>query len=123
MIIGFDYYQCISHFPKEFQVFEEALYSENELHVISAVGQRSKGTVKDNVLAVLPEFWEDNIHEVVFNHPRESPQLKLEKCKELGIQIFVDDRSDVCELLNANGIMALQVHRRKKGSDIGSEQK
>lgn len=52
------------------------------------------------------------VHEVVFNDSRESPALKLAKCRELGIEVFYDDREDVCAILNRNGILAMRVARR-----------
>jgi hypothetical protein len=57
------------------------------------------------------------VHEVVFRHPRESPVLKLAKCQELGIEVFYDDREDVCRLLNRNGILAFRVPRRDAAED------
>jgi hypothetical protein len=43
--------------------------------------------------------------------PRESPHLKLAKCQELGIEVFYDDRDDVCRMLNKHGILAMRVPR------------
>jgi hypothetical protein len=59
---------------------------------------------------------------VVFRHPKESPQLKLAKCVELGIQVFYDDREDVCRLLNQHGILALRVPRKDPSAcDLSAE--
>jgi hypothetical protein len=57
------------------------------------------------------------VHEVVFGHPRESPVLKLAKCQELGIELFYDDREDVCALLNRHHILAVRVPRRDSSAD------
>ena len=123
MKIGFDYWQCISHYPDEFRILEDALVmNKNEVVVISAVGSRKVGTVLANVLEAIPDIDDCDVHEVVFKHPRESPQLKLAKCQELGVQMFFDDRKDVCDLLNQHGILAFQVPRKNRGTDIGSEQ-
>ena len=123
MKIGFDYWQCISHYPDEFRILEDALVmNKNEVVVISAVGSRKVGTVLANVLEAIPDIDDCDVHEVVFKHPRESPQLKLAKCQELGVQMFFDDRKDVCDLLNKHGILAFQVPRKNRGTDIGSEQ-
>lgn len=123
-IIGFDYWQCISHYPEQFAELEAALFmNEHETHVISAVGRSRSGTVARGVLKVIPDFNLDNIHEVLFKSPKESPELKLAKCKELGITMFFDDRTDVVDLLNKNGILAFLVPRKQRGqTDVQGEQ-
>ena len=37
--------------------------------------------------------------------------------RELGIQVFYDDREDVCRLLNQHGILALHVLRQDPSAD------
>lgn len=130
MVIGFDYWQCISHYPRHFREMLGSFESfANEVHVISAIGKTRIGTIGNDVKNTdgwggFREGWyTDHVHEVVFNKSRESPELKLAKCKELGIEMFFDDRKDVCELLNANGILAFQVPRKDDQGDIGSERK
>lgn len=115
MIVGFDYWQVISHYPEYFRslalMHQEAGY---EVVVISAVGSKRKGTVGADVRqAGLPNGV--RVHEVVFDHPSQSPKLKLAKCRELGVGIFYDDRDDVCRRLNAHGILSMRV-TRKDGS-------
>lgn len=124
MKVGFDYWQVLSHFPDEIAYLEAALKNVGaETHVISAIGKGRVGTIAPDVLEVMPYFSEENVHEVVFNHPRESPELKLAKCQELGITMFFDDRDDVCKLLNEHGIVAMRVTRKLRGGDINSERK
>lgn len=137
MKIGFDYWQVISHYPEQIGTLMFSLYhmpilpgeEDNELHVISAVGKNRAGTVKEAVFDVMLEAGYETdemctVHEVVFNDPKESPELKLQKCKELGIEMFFDDREDVCRLLNKNGIMAFRVTRKDNSTyDLGAEQK
>lgn len=124
MIIGFDYWQVLSHYPNEIATLESALYDDHETHFISAVGNSRKGSVTAEVLKVIPGFEPSHVHEVVFQHPRQSPELKLAKCKELGIQMFFDDRTDVVDLLNQNGVLAFLVPRKKRGqSDTQAERK
>lgn len=123
MIVGFDYWQVISHFPKETGILADVLYLQgHDVHVISAIGKSRIGTIANDVCESWGDFRREKIHEVVFNKSRESPELKLAKCKELGITLFFDDRDDVCELLNQNGIVAMRV-TRKDGSrfDLRSE--
>lgn len=134
MIVGFDYWNVISHYPYEFSklILRIDTMPDTEVHVISAIGKGRIGTIRADVFkafskagymnphkVVAPE----NIHEVVFDSPKESPELKLAKCKELGIEMFFDDRQDVCDLLNANGILAFVVPRKGKKSDISAERK
>jgi acid phosphatase class B len=110
MIVGFDYWQVLSHYPREIgHLMELHHLAADTVHVISAIGQGRLGTVEDDVRKVttVPQ-----VHEVVFSHPRESPVLKLAKCQELGVEVFYDDREDVCRLLSSHGILALRVPRR-----------
>jgi hypothetical protein len=123
--IGFDFWQCISHYPKEFRLLDEALFmADHNIFVISAVGKGRTNTVEKEVSKLIPNIASGDVHEVVFTHPKQSPELKLAKCKELGITMFFDDRSDVVDLLNENGILAFRVPRKRTGlSDIEAERK
>jgi acid phosphatase class B len=132
MKIGFDYWQVISHYPDQIAhlMFGLIEIGGSEIHVISAVGKNRVGTVQAEVekafdnseYLVEPEDY--TVHEVVFDNPSQSPELKLAKCKELGITMFFDDRDDVCRLLNKNGIMALRVTRKDNSTyDLGAERK
>lgn len=125
MKIGFDYWQVVSHYPTTFAVLEKALsLNGNDTYIISAVGAKKQHTVADDVIQLWPTFNRTHIHEVLFTHPRQSPQLKLAKCQELGIELFFDDREDVCTLLNQHGILALRVPRQVEWlSDIAAERK
>lgn len=121
-VIGFDYWQVLSHFPEQFQaLFDDLMDANTEVHIISAVGKERAGTVK----AALEKlgYYYGQVHEVVFDHPSQSPELKLAKCKELGITMFFDDRDDVCRLLNKHGILACRVTRKDNSTyDLGAEQ-
>lgn len=130
MKIGFDYWQVISHYPEQCDLLARALKTDVvsggcEIHVISAIGKdRTHEQVVGSIVTTTDWFNKDNIHTVEFDHPRESPELKLQKCLELGVQMFFDDRDDVCRLLNKNGIMAMRVTRKDNSTyDLGSEQK
>lgn len=123
--VGFDYWQVLSHYPDQIKTLEGSLHiAGHETHIISAVGRNRAGSVKREVLKVIPDFFEENIHEVLFNNPKQSPELKLAKCQALGITIFFDDRTDVVDLLNANGILAFLVPRKRRGqTDLQGERK
>lgn len=130
MKVGFDYWQVISHYPAHIGALMIALRERgHELHVISAIGKGRVGTIANEVEVSLGDLLFAGlqplyIHEVVFDNPKQSPELKLAKCQELGIEMFFDDRDDVCRLLNANGIIAMRV-TRKDGSvyDLAGERK
>jgi hypothetical protein len=115
VVVGFDYWQVISHYPLEMSELCEALAVRgNEGHVISAVGKGRVGTIAE-VHQHWPDLHESCIHEVVFENPKQAPEEKLAKCQELGIDMVFDDRDDVCRVLNQRGILALRV-TRKDGS-------
>lgn len=113
MRIGFDYWQVISHYPDQFrEIIESFVTSGHEVIVLSAVGAQQSGTVQQKVRNFgigVP------VYEVLFEHTSQAPELKLAKCKELGIELFFDDREDVCDALNDEGILALRVPRRVVG--------
>ena len=120
MIVGFDYWQVLSHYPEQIRhLMELHAAAGDTVHVVSAIGSGRIGTVEAEVRAVTAV---PTVHELVFRHPRESPVLKLAKCQELGIEVFYDDRDDVCRLLTGNGILALRVTRHDGSTyDLGAE--
>jgi len=126
MKIGFDYWQVLSHFEYHCKEFIDGMLAAgHEVVCISAVGKQREGTVEP---AVRKLGFDIPVYEVLFKSPKESPQRKLDKCKELGIEAFFDDRDDVCRLLNQNGIMAMRVTRLNNStydldgdSDIANE--
>jgi hypothetical protein len=112
MKVGIDYWNTITKAPELFINLASSLISEgHEVHVISAVGNaRAPQTAKDIEAVGIPNT---AVHVVTnpegVTGTKNFPNVKLEKCKELGIDMMFDDRKDICELLNANGILALQV--------------
>lgn len=124
MKVGFDYWNVISHYPEEMGQLLDSLWDGMiEVHVISAIGRGRIGTIVNDVHNHWDNFPERFVHEVVFEKSYQSPELKLAKCKELGITHFFDDRKDVCELLIKNGIMAFQVPRKDSLTDVAAERK
>ncbi len=130
MKVGIDYWQVLSHYPEYFCMLIKQLMSDgsNEVHIISAIGKDRIGTIQGEVDDILGmnglSAFKPYVHEVVFEHPRQSPELKLKKCQELGVTVFHDDRDDVCTLLTANGILALRVGRRDNSTyDLQAERK
>lgn len=122
LIIGLDYWQVCSHYPDYFrQLAQMHIDAGDEVHIISAVGRLKAGSVAPSVEEL--QIPNTSVCEVQFKNPAHSPQLKLEKCKELGVTVFYDDRSDVCELLADNGILTMQVARKERTStDVSAEQ-
>ena len=122
MIVGFDYWQVLSHYPDRIgHLVDVHAQAGDEVHIVSAIGRSRIGTVEQEVRAITLH---GTVHEVVFRDPRESPFLKLAKCQELGIEVFYDDRDDVCRVLNKHGILAMRVTRRDGSTyDLGAERK
>jgi len=110
MRIGLDYWNVISDHPWYFRrLAAMELDAGNEVHVISAIGANRKGTVEADVQHLGVPF--TKVHEVVFRHPRESPVLKTALAVQLGLEVFYDDREDVCATMTSAGILALRVTR------------
>jgi hypothetical protein len=108
--VGFDYWQVLSHYPEQFQALANSLlWAGHQVYVLSAVGKNRAGTVEGEVREL---GFDIPVYEVVFDDARQSPELKLAKCQELGIEMFFDDREDVCRLLNQHGILAVRVLRK-----------
>lgn len=123
MIVGFDYWQVISHYPKMMRRLA-AMHRRNgdNVVIISAVGKDRAGTVERAVKKLGFDTKLNPVFEVVFDDPSQSPELKLKKCKQLGVALFYDDRDDVCRLLNKNDIVAMRVTRRDNSTyDLGAE--
>lgn len=120
-IIGLDYWQVISHYTDYFKGFaEEMLEAGHEIHIVSAVGDKRFRTVSKDIDKTGVPYTKKHI--VLFDNPAQSPELKLEACKKIGITVFYDDRDDVCRLLNKNGIVAMRVTRKDNSTyDLESE--
>ena len=113
MIIGLDFYKTISAFHKEFRAIASSLMSDgHKVVIISALG---KSTSLENYKRHVREFAKthsipyDTLHVIQFDKDEEIPQLKLEACEIHGVQIYFDDREDVCQKLQENGIVAMRV--------------
>jgi hypothetical protein len=118
--IGLDYWNVISHHPDFFRIMAaEMIAGGHEVHVISAIGPKRAGTILNEVARL--DIPVTGVHEVVFSHPRRSPELKTARALELGITAFYDDRDDVCAAMTAAGILALRVTRTRPGSDVAAE--
>ena len=123
MKIGLDYWNVCSHHPGYFrELAVRALAAGDEVHVISAVGRNRTGTVAAEITGLgIPVT---AVHEVLFRHPRQSPALKTAKALELGVDVFYDDRDDVCREMTATGrILAMRVTRAGRRGDTEAERR
>ncbi len=111
VLIGLDYWQVVSHYPWYFtRLAGLHMVAGDEVHIISAIGPKRQGTIEAEVRELGIPF--TAVHEVVFSSLREPRgPLKLAKCLELGIEVFYDDREEVCQALTAAGILAFRVPR------------
>ena len=93
MKIGFDYWNVLSHYPYLLTklILRLDTMPDTEIHVISAIGKTRVGTIRNDVFKAISSIGYmnpheiipvQNIHEVVFDSPKESPELKLAKCKD-----------------------------------------
>lgn len=120
MKIGLDYWHVISDHPDYFrELAASALRAGHEVHVISAVGHHSAGTVHPSVDRLGVPY--TAVHECLFSHPRESPAIKTARALLIGIDVFYDDRDDVCREMTKEGILAMRVTRGDRRSDAASE--
>lgn len=112
MKIGIDYWNTLTAYPEYFdQLCHGYRLLGFEVHIISAIGKSRQGTIQAEIDDGYKICY-TAVHEVVFDTHNTTPGLKLAKCQELGITVFYDDRQDVVDLLNANGILAFKVPPR-----------
>ena len=116
MLIGLDWFGTITKEPELFALVTSLLKQHGDIiYIISAVRKKewdeNAERYKQKVLADLKEnnIVFDELYTVEFEDPKEVPYVKLEKCKELKIEYFFDDRNDVCFILNENGIITARV--------------
>src|SRR5580658_9890786 len=96
MRIGFDFHNVMDSYPNQIATMVQSFSrADDYVCVISAIGKRRIGTIKEQVQAYT--IFCDDVFEVVFKHPQEAPAFKTAKAKELGLHIFFDDRQDVCD--------------------------
>lgn len=108
LIVGFDYWNTATQNPAVFAALARAVRAlGGKVYIITAVGPKRASTNVDEVEKLgIPN---NGIHQVVFTKPQQAPKLKADKCVELGIQLFIDDRADICEAIQARGIMACNI--------------
>lgn len=116
MIIGFDYFKTLTTHHKVFKPLARAIIETGgKVYIISALSDQAD---KANYEKSLEKFLTDinfpytSFVVVVFPKGQEDdniPFLKLEKAQELEIELYIDDREDVVELMSQNGIVGLLV--------------
>lgn len=116
MIIGFDYFKTLTTHHKTFRPLARAILNEGgQVHIISAPSDAGdKEKYEQNLKKFLQDtnFLYTSFQVVVFPKGQEEdniPFLKLEKAQELEIELYIDDREDVVELMSQNGITGLLV--------------
>lgn len=108
LIIGFDYWNTATQNPGRFAALACAIRDTGgKVYIITAVGPKRASSNVDEVKALgVPN---DGIYQVVFDKPQDAPRLKADKAVELGIQLFIDDRRDICEEMLRRGILACNI--------------
>ncbi len=108
MILGIDYWNTATQNPTFFAALAGAIRAQGgKVYIITAVGAKRAETNTGEVeMLGIPN---DGIHQVIFTKDKKAPQLKADKCVELGIELFIDDRRDICEAIFARGIMACNI--------------
>ncbi len=110
MHVGFDYWNTVSHHTAVLLPLIDALLAAgHEVTIMSAVGKKRIETTQEEIEALgLPDGVTIEVLTWGERGPGSAPQLKYERCVELGIQLFFDDRSDTCRYMSVRGIPAFQ---------------
>lgn len=92
----------------------EILSKENDIYAITARGLINKETkryVSKRLIGLDIKF--DNIHFEVKD--------KLEKCKNLNIELMIEDNPEICEVLSKNGIKCLYLRDKNSPKLVENE--
>lgn len=92
----------------------EILSKENDIYAITARGLINKETkryVSKRLIGLDIKF--DNIHFEVKD--------KLEKCKNLNIELMIEDNPEICEVLSKNGIKCLYLRDKNSSKLVENE--
>jgi hypothetical protein len=103
---GFDYWKTLSHHHDVLVPLIDALVTcGNRVVVISACGKDKEKTTPD-VIATLNLPLSVEIHMVIWDGDKQetAPEIKHKKAKELGVDVFFDDREDICTYFNERGL-------------------
>jgi hypothetical protein len=121
MRVGFDFHNVLDAYPNQIvNLMQRHREHGDYVCVISAVGgPRRKGTIPEAVWALDP--YVDGVFEVVFSHPSMYPSIKVEQALAIKLDLFYDDRQDVCDAMNEAGILCFKVPRLVKMSDVESD--
>ena len=104
--LGLDFYGTIDQNPKVYKrLAENVLAGGGQVYIISAVKINNSDKLRKAVKTSKVPYSELCI--VNFEDLAQIPRLKLTVCKEKYVTIMIDDMVKVTELLNANGVVAL----------------
>jgi len=116
MVIGFDYFKTLTTHHKTLRPIARAIMAEGGfVYIISALsdqGNREQYEKSMEKFLTDTNFPYTKFFVVVFPKGQEDehiPFLKLEKCQDLGVELYIDDREDVAELMSQNGITGLVI--------------
>lgn len=110
MNIGFDWGGVLDEHPDRLTQLADALKrSGHEIYIVSAINAGEEETRRQQVEEIMPDVCTEIIT-LVAAHP-DQPLEKLKIVLDKKIDMFFDDRADICQLLQNNGVLAFQVPR------------
>lgn len=105
MRVGFDYGNTLTD-PRVREI-AKSMSEQHEIYIISAVRPHNVDSTRELIINLGVPI--TDIIVLPFDDWLAVPQLKLEACQTLGIDLFVDDRLDTCAYLKMHGILTLYV--------------
>lgn len=108
MVIGLDYHNTITRNEDLFSVLATAWREADiEVYIISALKEGAdQSKVYEREDCLVPH---NGLEIVYFKEYSEIPELKLEVCNRLDIQLLFDDMPEVVKLCQTNGILTCLV--------------
>lgn len=104
--LGIDYYGTIDQHPKVYKrLAENVLAGGGKVLIISAVKTSNIAVLREALRKSKVPYSELCV--VAFEDIAQIPRLKLAVCQANHVSMMIDDMVKVTELLNANGVVAL----------------
>jgi hypothetical protein len=102
MNIGIDFYGTIDTAENQFKrLVQDANMAGNTVYIISAIAYNNTDRLRSDARRFLGVA---QLIPVYVRNYMEHPWAKLRTCRELGIDLMIDNRADTCKLLKENGI-------------------
>lgn len=108
MILGLDFYDTISAYPKALRLLaNDIIVSGGQVHIVTAIKRVNEERVYRHIRDARVPY--SDIHIVFYENYNDIPKLKVPVYKELGCDIIVEDNPMVILEARLRGLCALEI--------------